>query len=266
MTLWDTHCHIADRRFSEDRAEVLTRAADAGVDTVVVVAADPDAWEDAVALTGRASAPRVLFAHGLHPHEARLAEAALWERLQHHLRSPGTVALGEIGLDHHYDFSTPIAQRVALERQLRLAADLGLPIILHEREAASELVEMLQAVGVPPRGGVWHCFSGDAALADTVLALGLHLGFGGLVTFARGTEGVREAAARCPAARLLLETDAPYLSPVPHRGKRNEPARVRDVLTFLAELRGDAPADLAAATTANARRLFERFPGDGRQP
>lgn len=268
MTLWDTHCHLADPRFAADRAEVLERTRGAGVQTLVVVAADPDAWDSTTALDGvdRSEDPRLRFAYGLHPHEARLAAPAVWERLVRRLQGPNTVALGEIGLDHHYDFSTPETQREALEHQLSMAADQGLPIILHERETASELLEVLRGCGLPPRGGVWHCFSGGPALAEEAVGLGLHLGFGGLVTFARGTESVREAAVRCPAHRLLLETDAPYLAPVPHRGKRNEPARVRDVLEFLAELRGVSPVELAAITTANARRLFERDEGGGGKP
>ena len=255
MTLWDTHCHLADARFGPDRPEVCARAAAAGVEAVVVVAADPPAWAAAGALRAAEGGPALRFAFGLHPHEARTASEALWVELRGHLAA-GAAALGEIGLDQHHDLSPPAAQRSAFERQLRLAADLGLPVILHERRAAAPVLAMLRATGLPAAGGVWHCFSGDPAVAEEALALGLHLGFGGLATFPRDTAGVRAAAAACPADRLLLETDAPYLSPVPHRGRRNEPARVADVLGFLAALRGEAPERLAAATSANARRLF----------
>lgn len=198
----------------------------------------------------------MLFAYGLHPHEARLASPVLWSDLKDRLRGASAVALGEIGLDYHYDFSPRARQREALERQLTLAAERGLPVILHEREAAADLLSVLRTVGLPPRGGVWHCFSGDAALAHQALDVGLHLGFGGLMTFGRGTEAVRQAAVACPADRLLLETDAPYLAPVPHRGRRNEPSFTSDVLEFLAQLRGQSPEDLAVETTRNAAILF----------
>ncbi len=257
MTLWDTHCHLADARFAPDLADVLARATRAGLEAILVVAADPQAWDDVTRLSGASpGAPDQVFAYGLHPHEARLATAELWTGLHDALCRPRTVALGEIGLDHHYDHTPPQAQRAALERQLRMAADLDLPIILHERQAAEELVSVLRVIGVPRRGGVWHCFSGGPALAERAVDLGLHIGLGGLVTFPRGTEELRGAAAWCPGDRLLLETDSPYLSPAPHRGRRNEPARVAHVLAFLAELRGEDRDALALATTRNARRLF----------
>jgi TatD DNase family protein len=264
VILWDTHCHLADARFDQDRDAVLARAAAAGLEAVVVVAAEPEAWDAAARLArtppggGVQAGPRLVFAYGLHPHEARRGGPETWAALQRHLAEAGRacVALGEIGLDHHYDFSPPAAQRAALERQLRLADDLDLPVILHERAAAAELLDVLRGTGLPRKGGIWHCFSGGPDLAGRALELGLYLGFGGLVTFARGTEAVREAARLCPPERLLLETDAPYLAPVPCRGRRNEPAWVVHVCRFLAELRGEDPEALARATSANARRLL----------
>ena len=288
MRLWDTHCHLADDRFAGDRQEAMARALAVGVEAVVVVAADPAAWEAAARLTacGLAVAtggepavdglgaggggwspttqPRLLLACGLHPHEAHLGCSALWSDLEARLRAPGVVALGEIGLDYHYDLSPRPRQREAFERQLDLAAACDLPVILHEREAAADVLAVLRSTGLPPRGGVWHCFSGDVALATDALALGLHLGFGGLLTFAHGTEAVRRAALVCPAERLLLETDAPYLAPGPHRGRRNEPAFAAETLAFLASLRGQAAADLAEATTRAATRLFAPGGAEGR--
>jgi TatD DNase family protein len=259
--VWDTHCHLADGRFDGDRSAVLARAAEAGVQAIVVVAADPAAWVATARVCGGAEAgplPALHPAYGLHPHQAGLGGPKTWQALATQLRSPSApaVALGEIGLDHHHGLSAPEDQRRAFERQLQLAEELDLPVILHEREAAEEVMDILRATGLPRRGGVWHCFSGGPDLAEQAVALGLHLGFGGLVTFSRGTEAVREAARVCPGERLLLETDAPYLAPVPHRGRRNEPAWVREVCAFLARLRGEDPEELARAARDNARRLF----------
>ena len=259
--LWDTHCHLADERFAADRGSVLTRARLAGVVAIVVVGASPEAWSPAATLAAGAGAEVALpLAAGLHPHESRQASRTAWRALEEALATPAAVALGEIGLDYHYDLSPRDAQRDAFAHQLEMAARLGLPVILHERQAAPDLLDVLRAVGVPPAGGVWHCFSGDADLARQALDLGLYLGFGGLVTFANGAGVVQAAARFCPQERLLLETDAPYLSPVPYRGRRNEPARVAAVLAFLATLRAEPPATLAAATTANAAALFRGRP------
>ena len=259
MTLWDTHCHLDDERFAPDRAEVGARALAAGVTTVVVVGADPEAWPGVCGLVaggaGVANGPALFGACGLHPHEAERATPEVWARLHACLQAPGIVALGEIGLDYHHGDAAPGAQRAVFERQLALAAECGLPVVLHERDAATEVLEVLRGSGLPPRGGVWHCFCGSPAVAAQALDLGLHLGFGGLITFPR-TEGIREAARLCPADRLLLETDAPYLAPVPHRGRRNEPAFLADVLSYIAQLRGAVPADVAQAVSSNAAALF----------
>ena len=255
--LWDTHCHLADAAFTADLPDVLARAGAAGITEALVVGTEPEGWP-AVGALARTAPPEVRLhaALGLHPHMASLGDAALWAALEGALRDPAVVALGEIGLDYHYDHSPRDAQRRAFAEQLTLAGRLGLPIILHERESAPDLLAVLRDVGVPPAGGVWHSFSGDPDLAAEALALGLHLGFGGLVTFRRGTDAIRAAASTCPPDRLLLETDAPYLAPVPHRGRRNEPAFLPATLALVAELRRTDAAELAAATTGNARRLF----------
>ncbi len=264
MRLWDTHCHLGDERFAPDRAEVRARAVAAGVTTVVVVGADPAAWPEVCGLVadcgGAGSGPTLFAACGLHPHEAGRAAPDVWARLHACLQAPGIVALGEIGLDHHHGDAAHGAQRAAFEHQLALAAECGLPVVLHERDAATEVLDVLRGGGLPPRGGVWHCFSGSPAVAAQALDLGLYLGFGGLLTFPRA-EGIREAARLCPADRLLLETDAPYLAPVPHRGRRNEPAFLADVLCHIARLRGEAPTDVAQAVSNNAAALFTRERG-----
>jgi TatD DNase family protein len=254
-TVWDTHCHLADPAFRADLRDVLSRAAAAGVESAVVVAAEPDGWTAAAALPSSRE-PRLHLAWGVHPHAAAGATGADWCTLEACLEHGATVAVGEIGLDYHHGTEGAALQRAAFARQLALAAARDLPVILHERDAADDLLSVLGAAGLPRRGGVWHCFSGGPELAAQAVALGLHLGFGGLVTFRKGTEALRAAARAVPLSRLLLETDAPYLSPEPHRGRRNEPARVLEVLAFLAALRGEELEALAAATSANARRLF----------
>jgi TatD DNase family protein len=235
----DSHCHLTARAFAQDLPAVLARARAAGITRMVTVGTSPADWEAALALAARE--PDVAVACGVHPHEAA---AGGWEGL----RALDVVAIGEIGLDYHYDFAPRPRQRDAFAAQLHIAQQRGLPIIIHERDAAADVLDILSREGCPP--GVWHCFSGSADLAREVLARGLHLGFGGLATFPKGTEGIRAAARACPADRLLLETDAPYLAPVPHRGRRNEPAFVADTARFLADLRG-APVDGSAAV-----RLF----------
>jgi TatD DNase family protein len=250
LILVDTHCHLDDPRFDPDRDEVIRRAWDAGLVGLVIVGADPDRWS--VARRIAAAEPRVRLALGLHPHEASSGDSALWRSLEG--VGDELAAVGEIGLDYHYDRSPREVQREVFALQLRLARRLGRPVILHEREAAEDVVAALEEVA--PVAGVWHCFSGGPDLAARAVGLGLHLGFGGLVTFRRGTEALQAAAATCPLGRLLLETDAPYLAPHPLRGRRNEPAFVAHTARFVAGLRGAEPDSLAAAATANARGLF----------
>jgi TatD DNase family protein len=262
--LWDTHCHLADPGFAADRADVLRRAREAGVGDVVVVGTAPEEWEAAARVVRDApeEGPRLHLVLGLHPHHAARGDRDLWRRLEEALLAHRAVALGEIGLDYHYPEPPAAEQRRAFAAQLELAARLGLPVVLHEREAAEEALAVLGPAGAAPGGLVWHCFSHGPDVAERAVAAGAYLGFGGLITFPRGTEAIRAAARGCPSDRLVLETDAPYLSPVPFRGRRNEPARVAVVLAFLATLRAEEPAALAAATSRNAARLFLR-PGTG---
>lgn len=227
----DSHCHLTAEAFKEDLPSVLVRARAAGVTRMVTIGTSPKDWGSALALA--TAEPDVACACGVHPHEAGDGG---WEGLQ----ALPIVAVGEIGLDYHYDFAPRDKQKDAFAAQVQLAHARSLPIIIHEREAADDVLAILDREGCPP--GVWHCFSGDEHLAREVLARGLHLGFGGLATFPKGTEGIRAAARGCPADRLLLETDAPYLAPVPHRGRRNEPAFVADTARFLTKLRGE-PVD-----------------------
>lgn len=256
----DSHCHLAGDEFVADLTAVVTRAREAGIDrTLVILAAQDDAeWLRGQALPGLW--PAVRFAVGVHPHQAQLfaaqpaaAAAAVAGRLA---QSPLVRAIGEIGLDYHYDFSPKDVQQAVFRAQLALAQARGLPVVIHTREAEADtlqLIEEAQARG--PLAGVFHCFTGDAAVAERAVATGFYLSFAGILTFPRAVE-LREAVRVVPLDRLLLETDAPYLAPVPHRGKRNEPAFVSLTAGAVARERGMTVADLVAAVTSNFDRLF----------
>lgn len=196
---------------------------------------------------------------GLHPHEASLFNQEIEHQLCAAARHPKVVGWGEIGLDYHYDHSPRDVQRSVLQRQLELARQHRLPVIIHTREAEEETIRILEENWSDDEareiGGVFHCFSGSAQLAAAALDLGFHLSFSGVVTFKTAGE-LREIAARTPLDRVLVETDCPYLAPVPHRGKRNEPAFVQETAALIATLRGIEPAALAAATSSNFGRLF----------
>jgi TatD DNase family protein len=192
---------------------------------------------------------------GVHPHEARLATGATWDELSGLARDGRIVAIGEIGLDFHYDHSPRDVQRAVFRRQLRLARELGLPIIVHTREADAETAALLEDEGARETGGVLHCFTGGHELAERALALGFLISFSGIVTFPRAGV-IQEVARRLPLERLLIETDAPFLAPPPHRGKRNEPAFVVEVARKLAALRGEALEAVGAASKSNFERLF----------
>jgi TatD DNase family protein len=255
--LVDSHCHVAEPEFDADREAVLERAAAAGVGAVVCVGATGTVERNApaIALAGRRTPVGVVATVGIHPHEARSADDAAFALLERLARSPGVVAVGETGLDFHYDHSPRPAQRAAFGRTIALARGLGMPLVVHVREAHAEAVEILRAEGAAAVGGVIHCFTGDTADVRPYLDLGFHVSVAGIVTF-RNAESLREAVRRVPLDRLLVETDAPYLAPVPHRGRRNEPAHVRLVAEAVAVVRGEPFAVVAEATSVNARRLF----------
>jgi TatD DNase family protein len=192
---------------------------------------------------------------GVHPHEARLATEATWDELAGLARERRIVAIGEIGLDYYYDHSPREVQRAVFRRQVRLARDVGLPLIVHTRDADLETAEILEQEGAGEAGGVIHCFTGGPELAGRALALGLLVSFSGIVAFPRA-EAIQQVAREIPLDRLLIETDAPFLAPPPHRGRRNEPAFVAEVARRIAALRGTAPDEVGRAALANFRRLF----------
>jgi len=249
----DSHCHLNDPRFAGDADAVIDRAVAADVEKMLVVGYDLPSSEIAVDLAARNDC--CLAAVGVHPHDARHYDAHARETLQSLAARQRVVAIGEIGLDYYYNTSEPAAQQRAFRDQLDLARELGLPVVLHCREAYDEVLDTLEAVGDGRWRGVLHCFGGDTQHAERGLGLGLHLGIAGVVTF-RNADALREVVRATPLDRLLIETDAPYLAPEPHRGKRNEPSYVRYVAHRLAEVRGEPFERIAAATTANARDLF----------
>ena len=258
----DSHCHLADEQFAADLGAVVARAREAGVEGALCIL---DALHDGEA--GRADRvaeawPDVAFAVGVHPHQAgAVGDAAggldgvapLVRRAV--AARAGACAIGEIGLDYHYDFAPRGTQIEVFRRQIALARALGRPVVIHTREADDDTVDALRVEGGGDAAGVFHCFAGDAAFARRVLDLGFHVSFSGIVTF-RNAAAVREAAALVPADRLLAETDAPYLSPVPYRGRRNEPARVAQVIDTLAEVRGASREEIVETTRRSYRRLF----------
>jgi TatD DNase family protein len=268
LSLADSHCHIDMPQFDEDRIAVLERARSAGVERLLVVGcADAEAGHRrALRVAGELGLPA---SAGVHPHDAKRADDMLLAEIAELGRSRAVVAIGEIGLDFYYDNSPRDEQREVFRRQVRLARQVGLPVIVHTRDADSETAEILEGEGAGEVGGVIHCFTGGDELARRALDLGFHISFSGIVTFPRA-EGIREVARTMPLDRLLVETDAPFLAPVPHRGKRNEPAFVTEVLRKVAELRELDPGELGRATVTGFDRLFgssERArPGRGRAP
>ncbi len=261
MELVDSHVHLDLPAYDADRAQVLERAAEAGVAWMVDVGADLPSSHRAVSLTERE--PRIRAAVGVHPHDAATLTAGALAELRVLATHPRVVAIGEIGLDYYRDLSPRPVQRRAFADQLALALELGLPVIVHSRDAHADTLATLRAAAGPGGRlrGVMHCFSGDAALARDVVGLGLHIGVAGPVTYPRAT-ALAEVVRQAPLERLLVETDSPYLAPQAQRGRRNEPAFVALVAERVAGLRGLSPATLARATSDNARALFGIRYGD----
>lgn len=254
----DSHAHIDGEEFDADRDEVVERARAAGVRAILNVGTgDPRSGRFERAVAVAESYENVYAAVGVHPHDAKLYDEEAERRLLSLVKgSRRVVAWGEIGLDYHYDHSPRDVQREVFARQLRVALMEGLPVVIHSRAADEETVEILRAASAEGNlRGVMHCFGGGQQMADAVLALGFMISFAGNVTFKKAEE-LREIALRVPPERLLVETDCPYLTPVPFRGRRNEPARVVETAKFLAELRGTSADELGRVTSENFARFF----------
>lgn len=250
--LVDTHCHLGDAAFDADRDAVLARAGAAGVGHVVAIGESLPGSERALAL---ARAHRGLSATaGVHPHEARSWSPDAAARVRELLAVPEVVAVGETGLDYHYLHSPRDTQRAVFEAHLALGIELAKPVVVHARDADEDMAAMLGAVEANPPVVVLHSFSSGEAVWNAGMAIHAYFSFSGMITFKNWTRSDR--LTDCPSDRLLLETDSPYLAPVPHRGKRNEPGFVRAVAQRAAEIRSEDPASLAQRTTDNARRCF----------
>ena len=254
--LVDSHAHLDRREYASDLDAVIDRARAAGVGRIVVVGL----WRgrgdfgDALALVDR-DPGTFAAAIGVHPHECVQVPEEDWATSERLARDPRVVAVGETGLDFHYDHSPRDVQIASFRRSIRIAKDAGKPVVVHVREADDACAEVLEAEGVPPAGGVIHCFTGDWPRARRYLDLGLYLSVAGVLTF-KAADDLREAIRQVPRDRLLVETDCPFLAPVPFRGKRNEPAYVARTADAVAALWGVQPDEAAELTTANAERFF----------
>jgi TatD DNase family protein len=252
---FDSHCHVQE--FYEPDPAVLARATEAGVAAMVCIGTEAASSAQALALAAAPpeGSPPVFATVGLHPHEASRGIDEVTALLERSMVSvPRPVGVGECGLDYFYEHSPRDAQRLAFAAQISLAKRHGLALVIHARDAWDDLFDILQAEGVPERT-VLHCFTGGPAEARRCLDAGMFISFSGIVTFKNAAE-VREAAVACPLDRLLVETDSPFLAPVPHRGARNEPANVRLVGACIAQLKGVDPAAVADSSLASARRAF----------
>ena len=257
----DSHCHIAGEEFAADLEAVVGRATAAGLTGAMVILAAGDAVEVSRMALVQAAWPQAVCAVGVHPQSAEQcaddpagaarAVAAVIDS------QPRARAVGEIGLDYHYDHAPRDVQREVFREQIRLARQRRLPLVIHTREAEDDTFAILREEHAEEVGGVFHCFTGDRAMARRALDLGFHVSLSGIVTFPKAPE-LREVARMLPSDRLLIETDSPSLSPVPHRGSRNEPARVVHVAEVVARERGEDLAQVVAVTTANFERLFGR--------
>ena len=255
----DSHCHLADEVFTADLDAVVDRARRAGIERALVILEAGHAGEAAQAERLTAMWPETRVSIGVHPHQAHQFAgdpSRVVDLVRGQLAAtPSARAVGEIGLDYHYDFSPKDVQQAVFRAQVRLARELDRPVVIHTREADADTVAILHEEGGGRVRGVFHCFTGDASLAKAGLDLGLYISAAGIVTFPKASD-LRETFRTVPIDRLLTETDSPFLAPVPHRGKRNEPAHVARVVATLADLHGVAAADMAARTAANFHNLF----------
>lgn len=251
--LIDTHCHLQDKRFAGDLEAVLDRAQEAGVAYALVVGSNLATSREACELAQKY--PQLFAIVGVHPHDSKDADRATFDEIRKLAAQERVVALGEMGLDYHYDFSPRKIQQRVFRYQIGLARELGLPIVIHDREAHADTMAILKEEKAEEVGGVLHCYSGSWEMARECIKMGFYISIAGPVTFANAKKLV-QVVENLPLEHLLVETDAPYLTPVPHRGKRNEPAYVRHVAEAIARIKGIAVEEVEEQTTANAIKLF----------
>ncbi len=249
----DTHAHLDMEQFREDLPSVLARAMDAGIRYIITIGSDIGSSRAARDLA--AAHEGVFFAAGFHPHDVKNATEADYAELKELLKDPKAVAVGEIGLDYHYDHSPRDTQREHFKRQLEIAREINKPVIIHSREAEADTMDIIASAGLPESGGTLHCFSGGPETAKRALEMGMCLSVGGTLTF-NNSGALRDVIKTVPVEKLLLETDCPYLAPKPLRGKRNEPSYLKYVVETLAGLKGLSPEDVMRITSLNASLLF----------
>ncbi|MDF2986049.1 MAG: hydrolase, TatD family [Eubacterium sp.] len=251
--IFDTHAHYDDKRFDEDRDVLLNQLHQDGISYILNASASPESLDASIALAEKY--PFVYAALGIHPHDAEKMDEKIIDKIRALSKNSKVVAIGEIGLDYYYDNSPRDIQRYWFERQIELAKELSLPIIIHDRDAHEDTINILKKTDVKQVGGIFHCFSGSAQMAMEMLRLNLYIAIGGPVTFknARKTIEVVEAV---PLEKLLVETDCPYLSPEPYRGKRNNSGYLVHIIRKIAEIKGISESEVAETTLMNAKKVF----------
>ena len=255
MDFVDSHCHLDDKQFAQDRDAVIERAREAGLKYILGIGTGDGPPDLEAAIRIADAFPFIFSTVGVHPNDAPKLDENTFSHLKDLLGHPKVVAVGEIGLDYHWGVPKEL-QDPLFRQQLEIAAHAGMPVVIHTRDAWEDTLAILREQWAPTKlPCVMHCFTGDTRQAEECLQLGFYLAFGGVTTFPKAGP-IREAARITPADRLLLETDAPYLAPVPYRGKRNEPAFVTNTATVIAEVRGETREQLAEETTANFKRIF----------
>jgi TatD DNase family protein len=255
LGLIDSHAHIQGKEYTGETAAVMQRAREAGVEQIIVVGGAGDMSSNAAAVSLAESSADLYATVGMHPHDAKDVGEEELRELKELAARPKVIAVGETGLDYFYNHSPREVQRRVFAQFIRLAVEIRLPLVVHERDAASEAAELLRKEGAGKVGGVVHCFTGDYDAAREYLDLGFYLSFSGIITF-KSAQPLREVVRRIPLDRMFVETDSPYLTPVPHRGKRNEPAYVRLVAEAVAGVREITLQQVAHTTTRNVRQLF----------
>lgn len=252
--LIDSHAHIDDQKFNEDREAVLENARAAGIEIIINPGADEESSYRAVEMSEKY--PIVYATVGIHPHDAKDYEPQKHDvLLREWAKKDKVVAIGEIGLDYHYDYSPRDIQQDVFIRQMIIAKEVKLPIVIHNRESMEDMVRILKEHFAPEYGGIMHSYSGSVEMAEVFLEMGFYLSISGPLTFSNARK-LPEVVAMMPLDRLLVETDSPYLTPTPHRGKRNEPAYVRFVAAEIARIRGISLEEVSEITTENARKVF----------
>jgi TatD DNase family protein len=252
--LFDTHAHINALQFDEDREQVIQRALDEGVENIVVVGFDNETIDGAMELAEKY--PFIYAAVGWHPVDAIDMTNEDLKRIERLAAHPKVVAIGEMGLDYHWDKSPKDVQQEVFRKQIQLAKKVKLPIIIHNRDATNDVVTILEEENAAEVGGIMHCYSGSLETAEQCMKMNFYISFGGPVTF-KNAKQPKEVATKIPLDKLLIETDCPYLSPHPYRGKRNEPAYVKYIAEQIAQLKEISYDELAEQTTANAKKLFQ---------